>query len=163
MIVLLPVFAALACDARGGADAGPNPYASGGAPMPQAATPQQAVAAAPMPIPPADSAQPTIADAVPASTAGPSGVLTPIDVSADESLVGTTVSVRGYLLAMSQTAILSQEPGSMVSISVTLEDLSTEEKRRVLTQCGTGCTATLRGVLTKAYGTLLMLRVTGIE
>ena len=62
-----------------------------------------------------------------------------------EGLDGEELIVKGYLMAMGETLILYEKPGSLNSVFVNGDALDRDALRSILRKCGSGCSIKLKG------------------
>ena len=89
-----------------------------------------------------------------ANTTNSSSVMDFTDFQLDfNTLIGKSVSVKGYLIAMGDMGYIYQKRGSMNGISVEFKNLSRSDRKHILKNCSSGgCNMTITGIAEENYG-----------
>jgi uncharacterized protein len=76
-----------------------------------------------------------------------------------DSYGSKSVQMEGYILTMGEIAILYERPGSLNYIYLDITNLSSDEKKRMIRNCGSGCPMTVVGLpgLSLFYGKVLQV------
>ena len=85
------------------------------------------------------------------------------DVIVDEKeMLGKTVMIPGVMINLGDTNYVYDYAGSMTALTVVTKNLSKEQKRMIITKCGSGCYVEVEGVLNKNQ-TIMATKITEMK